>query len=41
MLLVRHLRESTGQTTYLCLKWTLKEKDPELTSARPAPIDLG
>ena len=33
MLLVRHPRESTGQIAYLCLKWTLKEKDPELTSA--------
>ena len=27
-------RESTGQIAYLWLKWTLKEKDPELTSAR-------
>ena len=34
MLLVRHPRESTGQRAYLWLKWTLKEKDPELTSAR-------
>ena len=34
MLLVRHPRESTGQIAYLWLKWTLKEKDPELTSAR-------
>jgi hypothetical protein len=40
MLLVRHPRESTGQIAYLWLKWTLKEKDPELTSARECSLSV-